>query len=87
MLRVFSQRAWEDYLSWQSDNRSIKRINALVRAIEDDPFEGSGKVEALKEPLRGCWSRRIDATNRILYRISRRGKDDLLEILQMRYHR
>lgn len=33
------------------------------------PYEGIGKIEPLKENLSGWWSRRIDKTNRIVYRI------------------
>ena len=80
---LFTDRAWEDYLYWQTqDKKTLKRINTLIRDIERSPFEGIGKPEALKGELSGFWSRRIDETNRLVYRIA----EDALEILQCRGH-
>lgn len=60
--------AWEDYLYWQKqDRRALKRINALIKDIQRNPYEGIGKPEPLKENLSGMWSRRIDEINRIVY--------------------
>jgi toxin YoeB len=33
------------------------------------PFSGIGKPEPLRREQRGYWSRRIDAANRIVYKI------------------
>ena len=57
-------------------------INQLVRDTERDPFNGIGKPEPLKGDLSGFWSRRIDDTNRLVYRIN----GDLLEILSCKGH-
>lgn len=48
----------------------FKRINQLVRDIEQDPFSGIGKPEPLRGNLSGMWSRRIDHTNRLVYEVS-----------------
>ncbi len=70
MLKVFSDDAWDDYLYWESqDKKTLKRINGLIRDIERDPFSGLGKPEPLRFGLSGCWSRRIDAANRLIYSI------------------
>lgn len=45
-------------------------------------FDGIGKPEPLKGELSGFWSRRIDDTNRFVYRIS----SGVLEILSCRGH-
>lgn len=83
MLKVWFEEAWEDYISWQTeDKKTLKRINALLKDIERSNFDGIGKPEPLKGELSGFWSRRIDATNRLVYRI-REGK---LEILSCRTH-
>ena len=75
--------AWEDYLYWQTqDKKTLKRINNLIRDIERDNFHGLGKPEPLKGDLQGFWSRRIDDTNRIVYRI----KDGVLEIASCKGH-
>jgi toxin YoeB len=68
MRLLWEDRAWEDYLYWQTqDKKMLKRINALIADIKRSPFEGIGKPEPLKHDLSGYWSRRIDETNRIVY--------------------
>ena len=66
----FSKIAWEDYISWQSEDKSmIKKINELIIDIQRTPYEGKGKPESLKYDLTGFWSRRIDREHRLVYRI------------------
>ena len=68
MRLLWEDRAWEDYLYWQTqDRKTLKRINTLIADIKRSPFEGIGKPEPLRENLSGYWSRRIDETNRIVY--------------------
>ncbi len=62
--------AWADYLYWQmQDKKTLKRINLLLKDILRNPYEGIGKPEPLKGKLSGFWSRRIDDSNRLVYRI------------------
>ncbi|MCI8425329.1 MAG: Txe/YoeB family addiction module toxin [Adlercreutzia sp.] len=83
MRKVFTDDAWDDYLYWQTqDRKTLKRINQLIRDIERSPFEGIGKPEPLKFGLTGCWSRRIDAANRLVYTFS----DDAICILSCKDH-
>ncbi len=83
MKKIWQEEAWEDYLYWQTqDKKTLKRINLLIQDIERHPFEGIGKPEPLKYELSGFWSRRIDDTNRIVYKIN----NDVLEISQCRTH-
>ena len=68
MRLLWEDRAWSDYLYWQTqDKKTLKRINGLIKDIQRSTFEGIGKPEPLKENLRGMWSRRIDDANRIVY--------------------
>lgn len=68
MRLLWEDRAWEDYLYWQTqDKKTLKRINALISEMRRTPFEGIGKPEPLKGNLSGYWSRRIDEVNRIVY--------------------
>ncbi|MDR3002539.1 MAG: Txe/YoeB family addiction module toxin [Fibromonadaceae bacterium] len=70
MNKSFSDNAWEEYVYWQTqDKKTLKRINALLKDIDRNPFEGIGKPEPLKENFSGFWSRRIDSENRIVYRV------------------
>ncbi|MCC7278468.1 MAG: Txe/YoeB family addiction module toxin [Chromatiaceae bacterium] len=83
MKIVFSERAWEDYLYWQSQNRkTLARINHLIREVQRDPVSGIGKPEPLKHALAGYWSRRITEEHRLVYKV----QDDALWIAQARYH-
>ena len=83
MKKIFSDRAWDDYLYWQkNDKRILKKVNELLRDIERNQNEGTGKPEPLKHSLSGFWSRRVNEEHRLVYRI----KDDELHIAQIRYH-
>ena len=80
---IFSEEGWEDYLYWQTqDKKTLKRINQLLQDILRNGYEGIGKPEPLRENLSGFWSRRIDGTNRLVYRITGRGT----EVVSCRYH-
>ncbi len=83
MRIIFSTYAWQDYRSWQSENKKIlRKINELIRDIQRKPYEGLGKPEPLKYDLAGLWSRRIDREHRLVYQIS--GAD--LLIFSCRFH-
>ena len=74
MLLKFTEDAWKDYCYWQSqDNKTLKRINTLIKEIQRDPFAGIGKPEPLKYDFQGAWSRRIDAENRLIYMLDESG--------------
>ena len=80
---AFGPNGWADYLHWQTqDSKALDRINLLIRECLPDPFRGIGKREPLKREYIGCWSRRIDATNLLIYRIVANN----LEIVACRYH-
>ncbi|MEY8260518.1 Txe/YoeB family addiction module toxin [Oscillospiraceae bacterium 50-60] len=67
---LFLPEGWEDYLYWQTqDKKTLRRINALIKDIQRNPFEGIGKPEPLKGSCQSWWSRRIDETNRIVYKV------------------
>jgi toxin YoeB len=83
MHLLWTDEAWEDYLRWQSqDKQTLKRVNQIVRDIQRSPHTGIGKPEPLKGDLSGWWSRRIDAANRIVYRL----RGDAVEITQCKGH-
>jgi toxin YoeB len=84
---VFSDRAWNQYLHWQGDDRrGLERVNALIKECQRDPFRGTGKPEPLGGNLTGWWSRRINREHRLVYRVSGSGDAQTLEIAQCRYH-
>ena len=69
MKILWHENAWEDYLYWQSeDKKALKKLNALIKDIQRDCYNGLGKPEPLKDNLTGWCSRRIDDKNRIVYK-------------------
>lgn len=83
MKIILSEKAWNDYLYWQNiDNKIFKKINKLIKDILRTPFVGLGKPELLKHDLSSCWSRRINQTHRLVYKI----EEDNLVIIACRYH-
>ena len=81
---AFLPEGWEDYLYWQiQDKKTLRKINYLLQDILRNAFEGIGKPEPLKGDMSGWWSRRIDETNRLVYRIK---SDGDIEIAQCRGH-
>ena len=83
----FAKSAWEQYLHWQlTDPRKVKKINALLKDCSRAPFEGVGQPEPLRHDWAGWWSRRIDQEHRLVYRITTRDGEQVLEIAQCRHH-
>ncbi len=81
---AWTDEAWKDYIYWQSqDKKTLKRINKILDDIRrNNPFEGIGKPEPLKENLSGFWSRRIDDTNRLVYAVD----NEFFTVISCRYH-
>ena len=80
---AWTAAAWDDYLYWQKqDQKTLKRINALIQDALRNPFTGIGKPEPLRENLTGFWSRRIDEQNRLVYAV----ENEDLAIIACRYH-
>ncbi len=83
MNKLWTDDAWNDYIYWSTqDKKTLKRINQLLKDIDRNRYDGIGKPEALKHELQGFWSRRIDETNRLVYRI----ENDSIIILHCRGH-
>ena len=79
----FVPDAWDAYLYWhEQDKKTLRRLNLLITACAREPFAGIGKPEALRGDLSGYWSRRIDETNRLIYRAD----DAELVIIACRFH-
>ena len=83
MKITFSKNSWEDYVSWQKEDKKIlKRINQLIKDIQRTPFQGIGNPEPLKYDLSGFWSRRIGREHRLVYRVF----DEEILIYSCKYH-
>ena len=68
---IYSDEAKRDIEYWKkSGNIGIqKKIQHILTAINENPFEGIGKPEPLRHNLSGLWSRRISYEHRIVYQI------------------
>jgi len=82
---TFSEEAQRDIEFWKkSENKIIqKKIQQLLAAILENPFEGIGKPEALKHQLSGLWSRRINHEHRIIYELF---NDQIIKIHALKGH-
>ena len=79
----FDEQGWEDYIHRiEADRRMTRRINALIKDITREPFDGIGRPEPLKHQFAGFWSRRIDGEHRLVYQI----QDETVIIIQCRFH-
>jgi len=84
---LWSDEGWEDYLHWQqNDLKILGKISDLVRDDRRSPFKGLGMPEPLKERFTGWWSRRITDEHRLIYRVTGKLGEQVLEILQCRGH-
>ena len=71
MNKIWHDEAWADYEWWQGqDRKTLRRINQLIRDIERNGYRCIGKPEPLRGDLSGWWSVRIDAANRLVFRIA-----------------
>lgn len=87
MKIVFSSQAWLQYQHWVANDRAtLERLNALIEQACRTPFNGTGKPEPLKGALQGWWSRRINQSDRLVYRVAGTGAEQRLEIAQCRFH-
>ena len=83
MILSWAENAWEDYLYWQqTDKKTLKRINTLIKDIKRNAFAGLGDPEPLKHNWSGYWSRRIDRQHRLVYKVT----DETIIVVQCRYH-
>lgn len=83
---TLSEQARQDYSYFvNSGNESaVKKIAALLKELEEHPLSGTGKPEALRYSLAGCWSRRINSEHRMVYKVN--GEVVEVYVLTMRYH-
>lgn len=87
MQIVFTDNACADYLYWQNnDPDTLQKINDLIKEIRREPFKGVGKPEPLKGNLASYWSRRIFGEHRLVYRISGTRPNQIVTIIQARFH-
>lgn len=79
-----TRRAELDLQYWKTSGNQAKidRINKLIESCMLSPSDGIGKPEMLKFKGEETYSRRIDKTHRLVYRI----EANVLVILSLRFH-
>ena len=79
----FDPAGFDDLAWWiEKDRKKAQKIVKLIKEVQRNPFEGTGKPEPLKHELAGCWSKRIDQEHRLIYQVLY----DKIRILACRYH-
>lgn len=81
---VYKAKAINDIRFWKKSGQQIiqNKISRLIEDMQQHPYTGLGKPEALKYELTGLWSREIDKGNRIIYEVV----GQQLHIISMRGH-
>jgi toxin YoeB len=79
----FDVNAFEDLAWWVlTDRKKALKLIKLIKELQREPFQGTGKPELLKHEMSGCWSRRIDDEHRLVYEVF----ENKIRILACRYH-
>ena len=68
-FRVIIRKTAEEHIRAiykSGDKSSINKIKTIIQDLEEHPFEGVGKPEALKYDLKGYWSRRVNQKDRLI---------------------
>ena len=87
MTIAFTDAGCDDYAFWQShDPGTANKTITLIKDIKRDSFRGIGKPEPLRGNLAGYWSRRITGEHRLVYRIRGTKSDQMIVIIQARFH-
>ena len=80
---TFTPESWENFEYWFKNNpEAAKKILILLKECCRSPFDGTGKPQALKHALAGCWSRRISHADRLVYQVT---KEEII-IIQLRFN-
>ena len=80
----FTDQAKEDIAAHRkAGNKAVlNKLLKLLNELAEHPFTGTGKPEALKHELAGCWSRRINQEHRLVYQVT----DDVVYVLSTKGH-
>lgn len=67
----FTETAKKDVIKHKKSGNLalLKKLNALLKELQEHPHSGSGKPEQLRGSLAGLWSRRINRKHRLIYSI------------------
>lgn len=80
----YKEDALNDIAYWKKSGNVVvqRKISSLIADMEEHPYSGKGKPEALRFDLAGLWSRRINLEHRIVYEVV----DNRIMIYSLRGH-
>ena len=82
---AFTPQAKEDFDFWKAtDAKTTERIRRMLKELQEHPFSGTGKPEALRWQYSGAWSRRINRRDRMVYTVD--GELVTVIVLALSYH-
>jgi len=69
---VFEGKTWQKYEELRVKDKVLhKNLCKIIQEMQrNNPAEGIGKPEMLKENLSGFWSRRLSQKDRVVYRFT-----------------
>ena len=80
---IFTKQAEDELLDFQENTPKLfDKIKILIENIQETPFVGLGKPEALKHQFKGFWSRRINIEHRLVYKV----ETDEIIVVQCKGH-
>lgn len=81
---LFSDKGWGSFvrLIANNDMKMFNRVNKIIEDIKRNGYRGIGNPEPLSGNLSGYWSRRIDKSNRIVYKV----EGEIVKIIQCGTH-
>jgi toxin YoeB len=84
LIPLSTDQADLDFTYWQKsgNHKMLDRINRLITSACESPSTGIGKPERMKYYEVETYSRRIDSTHRLLYRV----EGSFLIVLSARFH-
>ncbi len=80
---VYTRQAQKDARKLAKSNLKEKAL-ALLKLLEDDPFQTPPTYEKLVGDLTGAYSRRINIQHRLVYQVLE--KDRVVKVLRMWTH-
>lgn len=82
---AFTPVAISDMEYWKrTSQKTVEKIKRMLVEMQEHPYSGTGKPEALKYQFAGVWSRRINHKDRLVYQVN--GDIVTVIVLSMRFH-
>lgn len=69
---ILTPRAEKHIAEWRKSGqvKTLQKVLGLITEISQHPYSGTGQAEQLRGNMVGCWSRRIDRGNRLVYTVN-----------------